>query len=344
VAVKIHFLNVGHGDCTIVEFPSGNLTVVDINVCPELLAEELISMAIPLGFDSSSLRSRPEWSLDLLTARFKEAAGLHALTNPVDYLVANFPEQSVFRFIATHPHMDHLSGLTDLIRCKPPLNMWHVADGITIDDFDTSLYRLEDWEAYQNAITSPSSPKAISPNSGQLNHFWQQDGIEIWSPSLSLEKQAVEEGNANLASYVLCIRYDNALAVLGGDADEAAWEDIAQSLGDFPKVTVLKASHHGRKTGYHQPSVKAMSPDLTVVSVGKKPPNDASQLYAQYSEAVWSTRWHGNIVVALNRDGSYYPTSDRTQHEESAAKEARLLFVKSYIKALLRRPALPRSR
>ena len=32
-------------------------------------------------------------------------------------------------------------------------------------------------------------------------------------------------------------------------------------------ITVLKASHHGRKTGYHQPSVKEMSPWLTITSV-----------------------------------------------------------------------------
>ena len=30
-ALRIHFLNVGHGDCTIIEHPSGRLTVIDIN-------------------------------------------------------------------------------------------------------------------------------------------------------------------------------------------------------------------------------------------------------------------------------------------------------------------------
>src|SRR5262249_1637194 len=29
--LKIHFLNVGHGDCTIIEHPSGRLTMIDIN-------------------------------------------------------------------------------------------------------------------------------------------------------------------------------------------------------------------------------------------------------------------------------------------------------------------------
>ncbi len=29
--VKIHFLNVGHGDCTIIEHHIGNITMIDIN-------------------------------------------------------------------------------------------------------------------------------------------------------------------------------------------------------------------------------------------------------------------------------------------------------------------------
>ena len=29
--MKIHFLNVGHGDCTIIEHDSGRITMIDIN-------------------------------------------------------------------------------------------------------------------------------------------------------------------------------------------------------------------------------------------------------------------------------------------------------------------------
>jgi hypothetical protein len=29
--LRVHFLNVGHGDCTIISHPSGRLTMIDIN-------------------------------------------------------------------------------------------------------------------------------------------------------------------------------------------------------------------------------------------------------------------------------------------------------------------------
>src|ERR1700730_3140779 len=46
--LRIHFLNVGHGDCTIISHPSGRLTMIDINTSQdyddesfqELLKEE----------------------------------------------------------------------------------------------------------------------------------------------------------------------------------------------------------------------------------------------------------------------------------------------------------------
>jgi beta-lactamase superfamily II metal-dependent hydrolase len=61
----------------------------------------------------------------------------------------------------------------------------------------------------------------------------------------------------------------------------------------------LKASHHGRASGYYQPAVAAMKPEYTIVSVGKKPPTDASNKYRAYSNNVWSTRWKGDIVVNI---------------------------------------------
>ena len=33
--LRVHFLNVGHGDCTVIEHPSGRLTMMDINTSQE---------------------------------------------------------------------------------------------------------------------------------------------------------------------------------------------------------------------------------------------------------------------------------------------------------------------
>jgi hypothetical protein len=52
-------------------------------------------------------------------------------------------------------------------------------------------------------------------------------------------------------------------------------------------------------SGYHQEAVKAMSPSVTIVSVGQKPDTDASAKYMNYSQEVASTRWYGGITLEL---------------------------------------------
>ena len=68
---------------------------------------------------------------------------------------------------------------------------------------------------------------------------------------------------------------------------------------------LLKASHHGRKSGYHMESVKSINPDLTVVSVGElKAKEDATASYERYSnKGCYSTLDHGDIIARCFIDG-----------------------------------------
>jgi hypothetical protein len=60
--LRVHFLNVGQGDCTIIKHPSGRLTMVDINTSQDydrrsfddLVAEEAQKLnPVGLGFSGS---------------------------------------------------------------------------------------------------------------------------------------------------------------------------------------------------------------------------------------------------------------------------------------------------
>ena len=57
---KIHFLNIGHGDCTIIEHANGNLTMIDVNNGEEL--DEDSADAILEKSSSSSLEYLDRWT------------------------------------------------------------------------------------------------------------------------------------------------------------------------------------------------------------------------------------------------------------------------------------------
>jgi len=72
-------------------------------------------------------------------------------------------------------------------------------------------------------------------------------------------------------------------------------------------ITILKASHHGRKTGYYGPAVKEMSPWLTITSVGERA-HDATNNYRRYSENTVSLRKTGDIEIIIDDEGVlHYP-------------------------------------
>lgn len=81
MALDFHFINVGKGSCTLVNFPSGHLSVIDID-------------------DSRSISPLVQGIMQLLEKALP--------VNPIDYITANFPNQDIFRFILTHPDMDHM--------------------------------------------------------------------------------------------------------------------------------------------------------------------------------------------------------------------------------------------
>ena len=310
--LRIHFLNVGHGDCTVVEFPSGRLTVVDINNSHRFDSdsEKELQDTIRQNFGGYGNAMLTERAMISYLKRFSDL-----LEDPIQFLDTRYAGREIFRFIATHPDMDHLSGLAELRdrhHTLPVLNFWDTNHNKELkrEDFENGgKYRYEDWEAYQYFRGSESeNTTTLRLLRGANSHYYgdEHDAIEIWAPTQPLVDHANDKGEHNHLSYVLTVRHGSTRVVLGGDATETTWKNILECFGGaLPKVSILKASHHGRDSGYHYESVSAMNPDHVVVSVGKKPSTDASNKYRNLAnKGVYSTRYNGTITAECYLDGS----------------------------------------
>ena len=304
--LTIHFVNVGRGDCTIIEFDSGRIVMVDINNSKVLPNEDKKSLAKSLGYSD----------IHILVAEAKRTLlkGLdryeNLLADPVDYLKEEYPNAAISTFILTHPHMNHMSGLSKLVsqECISISNFWDTNNfkKMSTADFQNSPNEYADWVQYQTlraGVDKDNEATVLKLGRGASGNYHTEDGIFILSPTKELEQLAEDNGNYNISSYVLLIKYGACKIILGGDAEEATWKNIYFNYTDeFLSSTLLKASHHGRKSGYYQPVLKAISPKYTIVSVGKKPETDVSHLYAQYSD-VFSTRYHGTITAKCWANG-----------------------------------------
>ena len=286
----IHFINVGHGDCTIIEHPDGALSIVDINNGNDLDIESRWEISARYGLQRGGLLSLPPDNRRLQTMGYEIP-----LTNPIEFLKSQYPERRPFRYIQTHPDLDHMRGLSSLITTgHVPVNFW--------DTQHTKLPDLqevdkEDWETYialQNGHFQNTVLHLGRDSKGKyynMDEFGNHGGheIEILSPFDELADWANRNENWNSLSYVLRVSHAGRSVILGGDAESIVWDYILDHYGSNIRCDILKASHHGRDSGYHQQAVEMMSPLVTVVSVGKKPDTDASNKYRGYSEHVWST-------------------------------------------------------
>lgn len=308
--IKTHHLNVGHGDTIIIEFlDTKRLMVIDINRSSEFdddTKQELIS-------ESLSSISQNEQLLYRLggfnnQALFEKAGIKKSLTDPLDY-INNLGYSSIFRFIQTHPHADHFTGMNALFEAKTVYNIWCIKNNFNVDESKLSENQKADWKLLKKFrdtnLREVDGTTVVRPMSNDSRNFWDEDNITVLSPTPELVKLAEEKNNKNIMSYVLLIKHAGRKFVFGGDAEKETWEYILDNFEDeITDVTVLDASHHGRDSGYYQPAVKVMNPEYVIVSVGKKPSTDASNKYRQYSDNVWSTRYKGNVVFTINDDGS----------------------------------------
>lgn len=330
MSLRVHFLNVGRGDCTIIEFPSGRVAMVDVcnlsaldpdtereyrELAQAMAEQESLRAGYGIGL-LAELRKmgRSRELADKLLAEARER-----LTNPLDYYLRFIGKQRpIFRLLITHPDMDHMSGLHRLYYQSgiEILNFWHTGPHdfnlarTTECEWEQSPYDKRDWEAYKRLRASSSGPKSLVNLRGAQGDFWTEDGVEILAPSQELIELAAQRDQPNILSMVLKISYRGKAILLGGDATaEETWPDILAHDPVLDDVWVYKASHHGRKTGYYGPAVKLMAPWLTITSVTERE-HDATENYRRYSSYTVSLRDAGSFSVEIGDDGTlYYPPS-----------------------------------
>lgn len=328
---KIHFLNVGHGDCTIIEHGNGNLSMIDINNGTELDNDSTEAVLKAYSRNPQDYMQKfIKWKVrGAQTMKILAEAGYEIeLTNPIEFLNENYPGQPIFRYIQTHPDFDHMRGLAALegsgIRV---LNFWDVAHTREWNDNEGTESDKADWEAYQRYRSGENGAKVLTLLRGAKGKYYNEgdepnsggNGLGILSPAAELIEDFDEDGKRNELSYVLQYRVGQRRIIFGGDAEQAAWESIHQHYGNKLKCDVLKASHHGRESGYYQEAVKDMSPSVVIVSVGKKPETDASAKYTKYADEVASTRWHGNITLEIDSAGNMLWTTSEERKRRNAA-------------------------
>ncbi len=257
----IHFLNVKEGDCSIIKHDSGHTTVIDVcNAKPvETMVEALMET-----------RAKSERGI---SGNFQQKK---YPVNTISYM-KNQRISSIFRYVQTHPDMDHMDGIEALFHEFSPINFWDTdnAKEMQASSWEGSPYRASDWSFYKRLRdTDPDTePKRLTLYSGARGHYYNQasdgtgggDELHVLAPTKELIAAANEaDDDYNHCSYVILYRTKSIRVVFAGDSHDATWDYILeQHKSDVTNIDLLIAPHHGRKSGRSYRFLDTLTPTLT---------------------------------------------------------------------------------
>lgn len=275
--LKVHFIDVGQGDATAIEFPNGKTMLIDAGEAQ--YADEIHDY--------------------LTSSLFKQDGQL-----VIDY------------FLLTHSDSDHAGGakfvleqyvVNTIYRPKIYTNQEVIEQGLqNVAKHDTITY--QNFVHYSKIETNQwGQPSQIIYNEVNLEISEGDAHILFLSPS----NDSYGESKYNEHSPILLITYKGKRIVLTGDATIESEQEVLNYLGNVTyDIDVLKLGHHGSNTSTSLAFLEAFQPEYIIVSVGPKStyghPSDVviQRLYSFgiASHNLYTTYNHGNIVVGVSEN------------------------------------------
>lgn len=252
---KIHLLNVGSGDCSIIQHNSDRVTMIDI--CGGNRSKDMIEKSAMV-----EAAGKPK-------GNFKMCA---RPTNPIVYSLEN-DIRSIWRFVLTHPDMDHMDGFSLLREHIPITCFWDTGARKEKPSFDGAHYSEDDWDDYVRVRDGLTNTQSLLVRASDVFPFANKkgengensDGISILAPSKELVRLANESEDHNDASYVLLYQTAGHKILFAGDAHDETWGHVLEEYPDVvANCSVLLAPHHGRKSGRSYEFLDVVNPRFTL--------------------------------------------------------------------------------
>lgn len=215
-----------------------------------------------------------------------------------------FWDRSLDLVILTHADEDHIAGLI------PVLERYRV--GQVLDsgyEHDNPMY-----ERWLELISEREIPTRLARAGMRIG---TGDGMEFTVLHPGPELMNYTGADANNNSVVVRLVMEQVSFLLPGDIEEAA-EEVLVASGQELTSTVLKAPHHGSSTSSSAAFLKAVNPELLVISVGADNRFDhpSPQVLKRLEESVGGERIlrtdeRGTIEVVTDGEGVWINSQRR---------------------------------
>lgn len=214
--------------------------------------------------------------------------------------------------IATHPHSDHIGGLSGaLVKCGAQALL------TPADSYDSDAF------ADMMRYAGEKNVQVVKPSPGDTLTLGGAE-IEILAPD-ETGFQTGEETSVNNISIICKVTYGSTSMLFTGDAEAEEEEELLRSGADL-HADVLKVGHHGSDTSTGEEFLRSVSPTDAVISVG------ADNSYGHPSQTVLDRLTRvGAAVYRTDLQGNIHLQSDGTQLTFETEKQAQQPVTRSNV-------------
>jgi len=193
----------------------------------------------------------------------------------------------------THPHSDHVGGLLEV------LNKMTV--GLVLDAGIPCQSKM--YLRFLSIIDDNKIPFKIVKGGDVLD---LKGGVKAYI--LHPTEPLIEESALNNNSIVMRIVYKDIAILLTGDLEIQGEEEVLSS-GMELQSQIIKVGHHGSKTASGSALLKAVKPEIAVISCGRRnrfkhPHKEALERIKECGARIYRTDQHGAITIKT--DGKKY--------------------------------------
>ncbi|MBI3420708.1 MAG: MBL fold metallo-hydrolase [Candidatus Sungbacteria bacterium] len=200
--------------------------------------------------------------------------------------VMPFWDRTLDLIILTHPHMDHVTGLVEVLKRY---------DTAMVLESGTN-YSTPEYGEWQRLLKDKKIPIYIA-RAGQRARLSSHSILNILTPFDAFAGVSLK--NAHDATVVSRLTYGSTTVLLTGDAEKSLEYRLVFSGANI-KSDILKVGHHGSKTSTTESFLAAVAPRYAVISSGRKnryghPHQTVLDRLKQFGVTILRTDQEGNI-------------------------------------------------
>lgn len=303
--LKVHFVDVGQGDCIYIQFPDGKDMLIDCG--------------------NETKKNMPDTVLSNLQTRITDGRIDYLMLTHADQDHVSYLDEVLNQFIVSTIYMPNIlatnTGLASEINSLDPEKLAMFTDPDTISTevyakFFIAALTEENCQIILNVDQDDAHNSIVISDNSTYNLTFYCMTAAKWAET---NLNSAEKKNA--VSPIGILEYNGKRIVLTGDSNERNEPDFISRVGSID-CDVLKVGHHGSQTSSTAPFLAAITCEYAVFCCGEgngydHPRQAALDRMSTYT-AIYRTDLNGNIVLTVTPQGTLEFAMDKqaTQEQE----------------------------